>query len=141
MWRTAAAAIMPREPLNFSGVHRVCKLVVLLCSLHISVTLIFYVRSFDIRLSFLQNHQRNNSSTSTSTARPTQEDLVLVQVQNRDQSPASAAAAAAPAAAPESPPTPERVAHGICPETSPLLGNPPPPNPPLGLVLVVHSVL
>ncbi|XP_012711762.2 beta-1,4-galactosyltransferase 1 [Fundulus heteroclitus] len=42
---------------NFSLIHRTCKLVVLLCFLHISVTVFFYVRTLDIRFSFVQNQQ------------------------------------------------------------------------------------
>ncbi|KAM4586471.1 beta-1,4-galactosyltransferase 1 [Fundulus diaphanus] len=42
---------------NFSLIHRTCKLVVLLCFLHISVTVFFYVRTMDIRFSFVQNQQ------------------------------------------------------------------------------------
>ncbi|KAM7418264.1 hypothetical protein PAMA_017762 [Pampus argenteus] len=42
---------------NFNLLHRTCKLVVLLCFLHISVTVVFYVRSLDIRFAFVQNQQ------------------------------------------------------------------------------------
>ncbi|KAM9833716.1 beta-1,4-galactosyltransferase 1 [Syngnathus typhle] len=46
------------EPtVNFNVLHRTCKLVVLLCFLHISVTVFFYVRSLDIPFSFVQNQQ------------------------------------------------------------------------------------
>ncbi|KAK5928740.1 hypothetical protein CgunFtcFv8_010035 [Champsocephalus gunnari] len=44
---------------DFSLLHRICKLVVLLCFLHISVTLFFYVRSLDIPSAFVQNQQQN----------------------------------------------------------------------------------
>ncbi|XP_072251201.1 beta-1,4-galactosyltransferase 1 [Leuresthes tenuis] len=43
--------------LNFNLLHRICKLVVLLCFLHISVTVVFYVRSLDSRFAFVQNQQ------------------------------------------------------------------------------------
>lgn len=43
---------------NFGLLNRTCKLVVLLCFLHISVTLFFYVRSFDVRPAFAQNQQQ-----------------------------------------------------------------------------------
>ncbi|XP_072315722.1 beta-1,4-galactosyltransferase 1 [Eucyclogobius newberryi] len=43
---------------NFNFLNRTCKLVVLLCFLHISVTLFFYVRSFDVRFAFVQNQQQ-----------------------------------------------------------------------------------
>ncbi|KAI3351395.1 hypothetical protein L3Q82_020205 [Scortum barcoo] len=45
---------------SFGLLHRVCKLVVLLCLLHISVTVVFYVRSLDIRFAFVQNQQSHN---------------------------------------------------------------------------------
>lgn len=53
---------MPGESsVNFSVLHRICKLVVLLCFLHIAVTVVFYVRSFDFRLAFVQNQQSSNN--------------------------------------------------------------------------------
>uniref|UniRef100_A0A3B5QPM2 Beta-1,4-galactosyltransferase n=1 Tax=Xiphophorus maculatus TaxID=8083 RepID=A0A3B5QPM2_XIPMA len=48
---------------NFSLIHRTCKLVVLLCFLHISVTFFFYVRTLDIRFSFVQNQQSHSNLT------------------------------------------------------------------------------
>ncbi|KAL7849834.1 hypothetical protein SRHO_G00191830 [Serrasalmus rhombeus] len=42
---------------NFSFLHRTCTLVVLLCFLHISVTVFYYVRSIDFKQTFLQNQQ------------------------------------------------------------------------------------
>lgn len=42
---------------NFSLLHRTCSLVVLLCFLHISVTVIYYVRNSDSRQAFAQNQQ------------------------------------------------------------------------------------
>lgn len=48
---------------NFNLLHRTCKLVVLLCLLHISVTVVFYVRSLDIRLGFVENQQAHNNVT------------------------------------------------------------------------------
>ncbi|KAM4621974.1 beta-1,4-galactosyltransferase 1 [Polymixia lowei] len=53
---------MPDSAVNFSVLHRTCKLVVLLCFLHISVTLVFYVRSLDIRFAFVQNQQSRTQS-------------------------------------------------------------------------------
>ncbi|CAK6977252.1 beta-1%2C4-galactosyltransferase 1 isoform X1 [Scomber scombrus] len=50
---------------NFHLLHRTCKLVVLLCFLHISVTLVFYVRSLDIRFAFTQNQQSHRPGVST----------------------------------------------------------------------------
>ncbi|KAL3973452.1 C-C motif chemokine 25 [Sarotherodon galilaeus] len=53
---------MPADSsVNFSVLHRICKLVVLLCFLHIAVTVVFYVRSFDFHLAFVQNQQSNNN--------------------------------------------------------------------------------
>ncbi|XP_069387298.1 beta-1,4-galactosyltransferase 1 [Paralichthys olivaceus] len=54
---------MSTEPANFSLLHRTCKLVVLLCLLHISITVVFYVRSLDIRLAFVQNQQSHVNVT------------------------------------------------------------------------------
>lgn len=55
---------MAAEPgLNFSLLHRTCKLVVLLCFLHISVTLVFYIRSLDIRFAFVQNQQTSHNGS------------------------------------------------------------------------------
>ncbi|KAL7861120.1 hypothetical protein AOLI_G00174690 [Acnodon oligacanthus] len=42
---------------NFSFLHRTCTLVVLLCFLHISVTVFYYVRSIDFKQAFVQNQQ------------------------------------------------------------------------------------
>ncbi|KAM3624218.1 uncharacterized protein V6R79_020727 [Siganus canaliculatus] len=47
---------------NFSFLHRTCKLVVLLCFLHILVTMVFYIRSMDIRFAFTQNQQSYKGS-------------------------------------------------------------------------------
>ncbi|KAM3624346.1 uncharacterized protein V6R79_022254 [Siganus canaliculatus] len=47
---------------SFSFLHRACKLVVLLCFLHILVTIVFYIRSMDIRFAFTQNQQSNKGS-------------------------------------------------------------------------------
>ncbi|XP_034722381.1 pharyngeal muscle protein 2-like [Etheostoma cragini] len=58
------------SPVNFSLLHRTCKLVVLLCFLHISVTVFFYVRSLDIRFAFAPNQQsHSNSTTDTNLVR------------------------------------------------------------------------
>ncbi|XP_042274319.1 beta-1,4-galactosyltransferase 1 [Thunnus maccoyii] len=54
---------------NFNLLHRTCKLVVLLCFLHISVTVVFYVRSLDIRFAFVQN-QQSHEHTATQSHRP-----------------------------------------------------------------------
>lgn len=49
---------------RFSLLHRTCKLVVLLCLLHITVTVFFYVCSLDIRFSVVQNQQSKNESSA-----------------------------------------------------------------------------
>ncbi|XP_026198305.1 DP-Gal:betaGlcNAc beta 1,4- galactosyltransferase, polypeptide 1, like [Anabas testudineus] len=55
---------MPGDsPVNFNILHRTCKLVVLLCLLHISVTVVFYVRSLDVRFAFAQNQQSQDHVT------------------------------------------------------------------------------
>ncbi|XP_023276447.1 beta-1,4-galactosyltransferase 1 [Seriola lalandi dorsalis] len=56
---------------NFNLLHRTCKLVVLLCFLHISVTVVFYVRSLDIRFAFVQNQQSSNNATQRNHLRNT----------------------------------------------------------------------
>ncbi|KAM9850032.1 beta-1,4-galactosyltransferase 1 [Aulostomus maculatus] len=55
---------MPADSVNFNLLHRTCKLVVLLCFLHISVTFVFYVRSLDIRFAFVQNQQSQSHQAS-----------------------------------------------------------------------------
>lgn len=48
-----------RDPnVNFNFLHKTCTLVVLLCFLHIFVTVVYYVRSLDFRQSFVQNQQQ-----------------------------------------------------------------------------------
>lgn len=48
---------MRESAVNFGVLHRICTLVVLLCFVHISVTVVYYVRSLDVRGTFLQNQQ------------------------------------------------------------------------------------
>lgn len=52
-----------RDSVNFSVLHRTCKLVVLLCFFHISVTFIFYVRSLDFRFAFAKHDQTASKDT------------------------------------------------------------------------------
>ncbi|XP_063341112.1 beta-1,4-galactosyltransferase 1-like [Pelmatolapia mariae] len=62
---------MPGDPsFTFSVLHRICKLVVLLCFLHIAVAVVFYVRSFDFRLAFVQNQQSNNNISKSQNTDP-----------------------------------------------------------------------
>lgn len=120
---------MPRDSVNFSGIHKICKLVVLLCFLHISVTLIFYVRSFDIRLSFMQNQQaavRRDStagppSASTVDVISATEGLPASESLEGDRGGNSTAKQRGHAADP----SPQTPALSACPNTSPLLGKPP----------------
>lgn len=105
---------------NFSLLHRTCKLVVLLCFLHISVTVVFYVRSLDIRFSFVQNQQSHNNVTQPNLVRnpevTSQTDQLEIQkdVKAEDQH--------------AEPKTNGKETEGPakklekCPETSPLLG-------------------
>lgn len=107
---------------NFSFLNRTCKLVVLLCFLHISVTIFFYVRSFDVRLAFAQNQQHNprffasnnRSNQSLQTANPKVLELPDT-TKGVDQS----VIVKQDETAPETQKKLER-----CPETSPLLVGP-----------------
>ena len=109
---------------NFNFLHRTCKLVVLLCFLHISVTVVFYVRSLDIRFAFVQNQQTQHNVTQPNPVRHTEvtnitepkEEAAKVQQQEGTQSEGRK---------PEEP-TKRREK---CPETSPLLGKTPPDVP------------
>ncbi|XP_077466563.1 beta-1,4-galactosyltransferase 1 [Stigmatopora argus] len=56
----SASSAAPQSTRNFNFLHRLCKLVVVLCFLHISVTLLYYVRSLDIRSAFVRNQQQRN---------------------------------------------------------------------------------
>lgn len=107
-------------PVNFNLLHRTCKLVVLLCFLHISVTVIFYVRSLDIRFAFVQNQQSHNNVTPPNQITNTEftpqtepEEIqmeVLAEVQQLEPK------------TPEHQPEEPGKKLEKCPETSPLLG-------------------
>lgn len=104
--------------LNFSLLHRTCKLVVLLCFLHISVTLVFYIRSLDTRFAFVQNQQTYNNVTQSN---PVRNRVVTSQVQSevtQKQGEATSGDQKNPDEKEEEPPK----ELGNCPETSPLLG-------------------
>ncbi|KAG9263794.1 beta-1,4-galactosyltransferase 1-like [Astyanax mexicanus] len=66
-----------REPTgNFTFLHRTCTLVVLLCFVHISVTLLYYVKSWDFKQPFIQTQpgQRKltfNRESSEEESKPT----------------------------------------------------------------------
>ncbi|XP_027007644.2 beta-1,4-galactosyltransferase 1-like [Tachysurus fulvidraco] len=50
-----------RDPnVNFNFLQKTCTLLVLLCCLHIFVTVVYYVRSLDFRQSFVQNQQQTS---------------------------------------------------------------------------------
>lgn len=98
---------------NFTVLHRTCKLVVLLCLLHISVTLVFYLRSFDIRLAFVQNQQSHKPKDLT-----TSKILKDVELTEQDSvQPRKVSGVVDVANVSE-----EIKILGNCPETSPLLG-------------------
>ncbi|KAF3694292.1 Beta-1,4-galactosyltransferase 1 [Channa argus] len=97
---------------NFNFLHRICKLVVLLCLVHISVTVVFYVRSLDIRFAFAQNQQSPYHVTTTN------------QVRNSDAK-KEVTAVVQPEPHPEEKEIDQPVKNlDKCPETSPLLVGP-----------------
>ncbi|XP_034038153.1 beta-1,4-galactosyltransferase 1-like [Thalassophryne amazonica] len=49
---------------SFHLLNRTCMVVALLCFLHMCIALVFYIRSIDIRFTFVQNQQSNNGSAS-----------------------------------------------------------------------------
>ncbi|KAL2089106.1 hypothetical protein ACEWY4_016005 [Coilia grayii] len=48
---------MPEANANFGVLHRTCKALVFLCFIYISVTLVYYAKSVNFRLDFMQNQQ------------------------------------------------------------------------------------
>ncbi|XP_078116095.1 beta-1,4-galactosyltransferase 1 isoform X2 [Sander vitreus] len=79
---------------NFSLLHRTCKLVVLLCFLHISVTVFFYVRSLDIPFAFARNQQSHSNSTTEIRNIPELTpglELKITETKNKDQTKEQAA--------------------------------------------------
>ncbi|XP_054647975.1 beta-1,4-galactosyltransferase 1 [Dunckerocampus dactyliophorus] len=102
---------MAADPsVNFKLLHRTCKLVVLLCFLHITVTIFFYVRSLDIPSAFVQNQQNHNNSTGTGTeSKPSLDAGVPVTRANDTQSKEEGE---------------QKKRLDKCPETSPLLVGP-----------------
>ncbi|XP_069029510.1 beta-1,4-galactosyltransferase 1 isoform X2 [Embiotoca jacksoni] len=101
---------------NFNLLHRTCKLVVLLCFLHISVTVVFYVRSLDIRFAFVQNQQSHNTSTQPNRDRST---ALPPRTEPKQADPKKEVAGLQESAAPQAEKKLEK-----CPETSPLLVGP-----------------
>lgn len=109
---------------NFNLLHRTCKLVVLLCFLHISVTVVFYVRSLDIPFTFAQNQQSHNNVTqpnqvrSTEVTPQTELEEIQMEVPTEVQQPKPKTPEHQPEQQPEEP----LKKLEKCPETSPLLG-------------------
>jgi len=68
---------MPDAVVNFSLLHRTCSLVVVLCFLHISVTLIYYMRNSDSRQSFVQNQQNPQIHRKLTEQKVTTEEIKL----------------------------------------------------------------
>ncbi|XP_008300873.1 beta-1,4-galactosyltransferase 1 [Stegastes partitus] len=97
---------------NFSLLHRTCKLVVLLCLLHISVTVFFYVRSLDLRFAFVQNQQSHHHNVTAATFTSRTESKVEQEVRQQEQP--------RPGGKEEEP----QKKLEKCPETSPLLVGP-----------------
>lgn len=100
---------------NFNLLHRTCKLVVLLCLLHISVTVVFYIRSLDNPFAFAQNQQSqyNVSQPDHFTHYRPQTEPVEAQVDGLTE-----------VQQPEAEPSEQQREEKLekCPETSPLLG-------------------
>ncbi|KAJ8382289.1 hypothetical protein SKAU_G00030670 [Synaphobranchus kaupii] len=59
---------MRDSALNFSVLHKICTLVVLLCFIHISITMFYYVKALDLRSSFVQNQQSRSLKQSPFTS-------------------------------------------------------------------------
>ncbi|KAJ8269330.1 hypothetical protein COCON_G00119370 [Conger conger] len=55
---------MRDSALNFSVLHKICTLIVLLCFIHISITIFYYVKSLDVRATFAQNQQSRSLKQS-----------------------------------------------------------------------------
>lgn len=115
---------MPADStVNFNLLHRACKLVVLLCFLHISVTVVFYVRSLDIRFAFVQNQQSHNNGTQPNQVR----NQLEVTSKTESKEAETMKALAAEVQQQEQKPPEEKAEEPVkklekCPETSPLLG-------------------
>lgn len=94
---------------TFNRLHRTCKLVVLLCLLHISITVVFYIRSMDKPFAFAQNQQTRNASALPDRL--------------THQKPLTEAEAT-PLGPQQPEPGPEEQQEKLekCPDTSPLLG-------------------
>ncbi|XP_016353900.1 beta-1,4-galactosyltransferase 1-like [Sinocyclocheilus anshuiensis] len=67
---------------NFNLLHRTCSLVVFLCFLHISVTVIYYMRNSDSRQTFVQNQQNPQIHRKLTEQRVATEESSLPPVSN-----------------------------------------------------------
>uniref|UniRef100_A0A1A8BLE9 Beta-1,4-galactosyltransferase n=1 Tax=Nothobranchius kadleci TaxID=1051664 RepID=A0A1A8BLE9_NOTKA len=106
-------------PADFSLLHRICKLVVLLCFFHIAVTVFFYVRSFDIPLAFPHKRQSHNNTTQSGL------DTHTVSTSRTEWNTQNEEGTAAPQSEPgQKSVTEPRKSLEKCPETSPLLVGP-----------------
>lgn len=70
------------DSLNFSLLQRTCSLVVLLCFLHIFVTVIYYVRNSDSRQTFVQNQQTPQIHRKLTEQRVTADEPTQASVSN-----------------------------------------------------------
>ncbi|KAF7664322.1 hypothetical protein LDENG_00179650 [Lucifuga dentata] len=107
---------------NFNLLHRTCKLVVLLCFLHMSVTVIFYVRSLDIRFSFAL-YQQSQSQAGFTTKANSKENATTNSKNQEQEGPATSPQQNLSLKPAESGGTPQKKLEK-CPETSPLLVGP-----------------
>ncbi|XP_067313227.1 beta-1,4-galactosyltransferase 1 isoform X2 [Pseudorasbora parva] len=73
---------MPDAAVNFSLLQRTCSLVVVLCVLHISVTVVYYMRNSDSSQAFAQNQQNPQIHRKLTEQKFTTEDIRLPPVRN-----------------------------------------------------------
>uniref|UniRef100_A0A1A8GTB6 Beta-1,4-galactosyltransferase n=1 Tax=Nothobranchius korthausae TaxID=1143690 RepID=A0A1A8GTB6_9TELE len=106
-------------PADFSLLHRICRLVVLLCFFHIAVAVFFYVRSFDLPLGFYYKRQSHNNTT------PSGLDTHTVSTSRTEWNTQNGEGTAALQSEPgQKSVTEPRKSLEKCPETSPLLVGP-----------------
>ncbi|XP_034038155.1 beta-1,4-galactosyltransferase 1-like [Thalassophryne amazonica] len=107
---------IPRAAISFNLLNRICKLVVLLCIVHIVVTVIFYIMSLDIRTTFVPNQQSNNVNFSRHLRNTSYGYINLTEVLEEEEQLQGH---------PKKDPLPRRDKPlEQCPETSPLLKGP-----------------
>ncbi|KAM9375576.1 beta-1,4-galactosyltransferase 1 [Pholidichthys leucotaenia] len=116
---------MPADSANFNLLHRICKLVVLLCFLHISVTVVFYVRNLDTRFTFVQNQQSHHSTPQVFQKVPNTGPPPPPVPGKEEEKPVEEKKQQPEKEKEKAPdPTPEEKKLEKCPETSPLLVGP-----------------